>query len=135
MATVLLNDQYLSDTADAIREKAGTTQTYTPAQFAEAIGGISGGGDPHTITFNLSSAITGDLEYTSAINFTFTETGRTLYEPGEVVVFKTNATGTRNLGMAYDSGTISLDVDRFVMLDKKYNLYLFIMPDADVTIS
>ena len=41
---VTLNEQYLQDTANAIRSKTGESGTMTPAQFADAIGSISGGG-------------------------------------------------------------------------------------------
>lgn len=43
MAKVIITEQYLSDIADAIREKLGVSDTYTPAQMAGAIEGISGG--------------------------------------------------------------------------------------------
>ena len=43
MSRVTLNETYLSDTADAIRYKLGTLDTYTPAEFADAIESISGG--------------------------------------------------------------------------------------------
>lgn len=40
MAQVLLTESHLSDIANAIREKNGTDNTYTPAQMAEAIEAI-----------------------------------------------------------------------------------------------
>lgn len=45
MATVekgLVSKSYLTATADAIRSKLGTTTTYKPSEFAEAIGKIGG---------------------------------------------------------------------------------------------
>lgn len=36
MAKVIITEQYLSDIADAIREKLGVSDTYTPAQMAGA---------------------------------------------------------------------------------------------------
>lgn len=41
MAKVLVTNTYLSDIADAIRGKNGTTNTYTPAQMAPAITAIT----------------------------------------------------------------------------------------------
>lgn len=41
---VLITEEYLEDMADAIREKLGTTDTYLPSEFADAISDISGGG-------------------------------------------------------------------------------------------
>ena len=48
MSRGLINSQYLSNIADAIRAKNGKTNTYTPAEMADAIleietGGVSGG--------------------------------------------------------------------------------------------
>lgn len=44
MSRVTVNEQYLQDTADAIREKTGEVGTYKPSQFANAIADISSGG-------------------------------------------------------------------------------------------
>ena len=41
MAKVLVTNTYLSNIADAIRGKNGTTNTYTPAQMAPAITAIT----------------------------------------------------------------------------------------------
>ena len=37
MAQVLVTETYIEDIADAIRDKNGTSNTYTPAQMAAAI--------------------------------------------------------------------------------------------------
>ena len=44
MAKVLVTDTYLTDIADAIREKLGVTTTYKPSQMGPAIETITGGG-------------------------------------------------------------------------------------------
>lgn len=44
MAKVIVTEQYLTDIADAIREKLGVATTYTPAQMGPAIETITGGG-------------------------------------------------------------------------------------------
>ena len=44
MAKVAVTEQHLVNIADAIREKTGTSDTYTPAEMADAILTISGGG-------------------------------------------------------------------------------------------
>jgi len=41
--TVYTNNKYYQDIADAIREKNGTENTYTPAQMAPAIRRLAGG--------------------------------------------------------------------------------------------
>lgn len=43
MSNLYIQAQTLTDIADAIREKAGTSATMTPSQMASAIGSISGG--------------------------------------------------------------------------------------------
>lgn len=43
MARVVVNDAYLTDIADAIREKLNTEDTYKPSEMADAIESISGG--------------------------------------------------------------------------------------------
>lgn len=40
MAKVLVTEQYLNDIADAIREKNGSSETYTPAQMAGAVNAL-----------------------------------------------------------------------------------------------
>ena len=61
MAKVLISDQYLEDIANAIRNKNGSQNTYTPAQMASAITAISGGSAPilqnKTITPSASQQI------------------------------------------------------------------------------
>lgn len=44
MAKVLVTEDYLSNIADAIRYKSGSSDTYTPADMAQAIMDIDGGG-------------------------------------------------------------------------------------------
>lgn len=44
MANVLINDKYLENIADAIREKSGTVLTYKPKEMANAIAAIPSGG-------------------------------------------------------------------------------------------
>lgn len=43
MTKVAVSEQYLTDIADAIRNKTNTVDTYTPAEMADAISSISGG--------------------------------------------------------------------------------------------
>ena len=54
MSRVTVNETYLSDIADAIRSKNGTENTYTPAEMADAIEAISGGGITPTGTKQIS---------------------------------------------------------------------------------
>lgn len=55
MSRVTVNEQYLQDTADAIREKTGEVGTYKPSQFANAISDISSGGIQTALVSNLST--------------------------------------------------------------------------------
>lgn len=54
MANVLINEDSMTAIADAIRAKNGTQNTYKPAQMAEAISEISGGGVTPTGTKQIS---------------------------------------------------------------------------------
>lgn len=66
MASVVVNDEYLSDIADAIRAKTGTQDTYKPSQMADAISSISGGVTPSG-TINITQNGTVDVtSYASA---------------------------------------------------------------------
>lgn len=66
MASVVVNDEYLSDIADAIRAKKGTQDTYKPSQMADAISSISGGITP-TGTIQITQNGTVDVsQYASA---------------------------------------------------------------------
>lgn len=44
MANVFVDDSFLTATANAIRGKSNSTNTYKPSEFADAIASISGGG-------------------------------------------------------------------------------------------
>ena len=59
MANVLVNENSLSDIADAIRGKNGTNNTYKPSQMASAINSITTGGSSNikfkTGTFTLDA--------------------------------------------------------------------------------
>lgn len=53
MGKVLVTDTYLTDIADAIREKLGVTTTYKPSQMGPAIETITGGGgNGEEVTFD-----------------------------------------------------------------------------------
>lgn len=79
MATVekgLVSKSYLTATADAIRSKLGTTTTYKPSEFAEAIGEIGGVKDRNLVILSCpdisdfvdsSSTDAADLDWGSRI--------------------------------------------------------------------
>lgn len=53
MAQGLVTHAYLEDIADAIREKLGTEDTYTPAEFADAVMLIpTGGSEPEIVSWS-----------------------------------------------------------------------------------
>lgn len=66
MAKVLVTESYLSAIASAIRSKAGTQQTFTPAQMASAIADISTGPSEPYVTYTMSG---NSVVSASAYNF------------------------------------------------------------------
>lgn len=67
MSDVFIHEQYLTDIADAIREKLDTEDTYKPSEMANAIESISGGGITPTGTINITENGTHDVtNYASA---------------------------------------------------------------------
>ena len=56
--TVYTNNKYYQDIADAIREKNGTENTYTPAQMAPAIRKLAGGETPGETINNQNKTVT-----------------------------------------------------------------------------
>lgn len=70
MANVLVNENSLSDIADAIRSKKGVSTTYKPSEMADAISSISGGITPSgtkTINITQNGTVTEDVtNYTNA---------------------------------------------------------------------
>ena len=54
MAKVMITESYLEDIADAIREKKGGSDTYTPGEMAEAISSIDGGSTPVINSLNVT---------------------------------------------------------------------------------
>lgn len=67
MSYGIINEEYLTDIADAIRAKLGVETTYTPAEMPDAIASISGGGITPTGTKSITSNGTHDVtSYASA---------------------------------------------------------------------
>ena len=74
MSRVTLNDAYLTATANAIRSKTGGSGTMTPAQFADAIGSISGGGSSSVFGYDIRifEDFNSDAENSGALSLNLT---------------------------------------------------------------
>lgn len=109
MANVVVNDTYLSDIADAIRAKNGSSDTYKPSEMADAISAISGGGITPTGTINITENGTVDVtQYASAsVNVPTSASDWVDVTPNLSSVTITNGTGTAH---SYDSSTDALRV-------------------------
>lgn len=90
MTKVAITEQYLTDIADAIRAKSGTSGGMTPADMASAIADIPSGGASNFVQGSFTS---GSSTGAQTITITYTGTG---YPVMAVVVVK---------GGAYASGT------------------------------
>lgn len=67
MAKVTISDSYLTDIANAIRSKTGTSTTYKPSEMSAGIMSISGGGITPTGTISITSNGTYNVsQYASA---------------------------------------------------------------------
>ena len=63
MANVIINDTNLTNIANAIRGKNGTTTTYKPSEMAAAITAISGGGGGGSDVPAEALVLSGDCSY------------------------------------------------------------------------
>ena len=108
MANVLVNENSLSDIADAIRAKNGSQSTYKPSQMADAISAISGGGITPTGTVQITQNGTVDVtQYASADVNVPTE--------------GTTPTGTKQITIS-SNGTTTEDVTNYASAEITVNV-------------
>ncbi len=98
MANVLINEDTMTDIADAIRSKKGVSTTYKPSDMPTAIESISGGGITPTGTINITTNGTHDV---------------TNYASASVAVPQgSTPTGTKNISIT-QNGTTTEDVTNY----------------------
>lgn len=68
MAEVLINETYLTDIADAIRNKNSSTTTYKPKEMAAAINAIESGGSSSGGVDIISTTLSGSFENSEVTN-------------------------------------------------------------------
>jgi hypothetical protein len=73
MANVIINDNHLSNIADAIRDKNGSNTTYLPSEMADAIMAIStsSGSGGASILVNGSVGSTDSNGYNNEMSFSY----------------------------------------------------------------
>ena len=107
MANVLVQESSLQGIADAIRSKNGTQNTYKPAQMAEAIEAISGGGITPTGAINITENGTHDVTNYASANVSVPQ--------------DTTPTGTKQITIT-ENGTTTEDVTNYASAEITVNV-------------
>lgn len=120
MAKVLITEGYLSDIADAIREKKASEDTYTPAEMADVIMTIPTGTAP-TGTININTNGTHDVtDYANANVSVPTGTARTSAD-----LTASNLTVTAPAGLYAENATKTLSDQNLVAGNVKKDVTIF----------
>lgn len=120
MAKVLITEDYLSDIADAIREKKSSEDTYTPAEMADAIESIQTGTAP-TGTISISTNGIHDVtDYANASVSVPTGTARSSSD-----LTASNLTVTAPAGLYAENATKTLSDQNLVAGNIKKDVTIF----------
>lgn len=107
MTKVVVTEEYLADTGDAIREKNGGTATYTPAQFGPAIRAIDTSGNTGSKTISA--------------NGTYSASSDSLDGYDEVTVNVPNTYASGDEGKVVSSGALVAQTTRNVSANGTYD--------------
>ena len=112
MAIVIINDEYLTEIAEAIRTKNGLTVTYKPSEMAEAITSIpsvSAGGDMTKATVSTG----GSLSFVKdTITFDLSEYDDSSKQVFFEIIYQASATYNGSTSTSTSTGLFTINIDR-----------------------
>lgn len=111
MTKVAITEQYLTDIADAIRAKSGTSGGMTPADMASAISNIPSGGGGSSYTLLHSEVVTVSTTSTSNKTVKEIQLDKSKYTQDQMIYVRVRDTAGPRTGYFYGSDAFFIDAD------------------------
>lgn len=127
MANVVINDNHLTNIANAIREKNGTNDTYKPNEMANAINNIETGIEP-TGTLEITENGSYDIKNYANANVNVASGGGDISE-----YFDENINGGTIKSIGWANTVLKTPVYKFNGTNASYMFYAYPLPNVDLT--